>query len=526
MNRNITDVLTEKKGIAEALGAMVIGMTLILAVGGVIAGYAVHSQQAGQSIALKQEIANRAESYAADLNANLTGTTLPSTARQCSVAPAYCTTILGETTADDGKTQVLRIQGDTVDSFGKTLTQDVTLLSSEVTHVTAVDADGNNVWALSNEGLRYKTWGVASGKPSDVSADELEGPSVDNTWVTVDTRAGIDSKGSLWVWGKNDHGQAGTGEVTADSVKPKMVSDAATHFRTVITGDDRGYAIDSTGHLWAWGKNTQGQLGLPTSAPAWVTTPTKLPTMRFTTISIGEDNVFGITTQGALVMAGASQYAFPAPVAGDWVTYTPGTTYTAVAGSTNGGVAMIDDQGNLTSTGGAGTFTPSSSVKFSSVSFGKDAGYAISTAGSLYSWGQGAGLAQGSTTSKYTPTETSFAGVTGATPRMVAVQGGKTSALAIDTAGQLYYVGQTPSGSVGGTDLPTVTSWTKLLPGTQFRSIADDTDATSAALLDTDGNIYGIGTLTPGLWPMTYNGANNQPIRMPTPAGFSSYTWK
>lgn len=519
MNRSINEVLRDKKGIAEALGVTMIVMILLVFAGVVVANYAVHSKIAAQLTSISQEITNRAELYASAMNADLLSPQVPSMARECSSTPAMCTTILSATPAADGKTTTLRIQGDTVAVLGQTLTKDVTLVAEEVTHVTDLDADGNKVWALSDEGLRYKTWGVASGDATEVKPGDLTGPKVTAGWIAVDDRAGIDSKGALWVWGKNDIGQAGVGSKSAQPVKPTKVSSDTTSFRTVVTGDDRGYAIDSKGAIWAWGKNDRGQLGIAGSTTD-IMTPTKIAGHRVMSVSIGKNNAFGITMSGDLITAGAPQPGLTINPGTGFQQANAGTIYKAVSASTAGALATIDQAGKLSVTGSSYTFTPRSGDVFTSVSLGETAGYAMGTNGRVYSFGQGANgeLGLGATTSANQATLVN-------SPNLVSVQATKTGALFVDTTGHLLYVGKLPGGVVGN-DLPTTNVPAKLLPDTTFRSIAGNSGDNTAALLDAQGNLYGLGTATPGLWPMDYRGPLNQPIRMPVPDGFSTFTWK
>ena len=516
------EVLSSKKGsMSQAIGITMVGLALLTAVGVVIVNYAILSKQASQLQMLSSEISTRAELYAAELNADLVTPHTPLTGaatRACSTTPAMCTAVLTATPSADGKQTTLRIQGDTVSGIGQTLTQDVILTASEVTHVTALDDSGNKVWALSDEGLRYRFWGVATGKPSTVKPEDIAGPGVGASWVSIADRAGIDSTGALWTWGKNTIGQAGVGSASTAAVVPKKFAGASS-FRSVVTGDDRGYAIDSSGTPWVWGKNDKGQLGLGHSTA--VMTPTKVPGARMMTFAIGKDNVFGITMAGDLAVAGASQAGFPANSGFASQILNPGTKYKAVAASTSGAVAMIEASGRLTMAGNTFPYTEMGGGLFTSVTLGDTSGYAMGNDGHLYVWGQGANgqLGLGATTSVAIPTM--LPGIS-----VAAASAGKTSAFVIDVSGNLHYFGKTPSGYAGGTDLPQVRVPTKLLAESRFRAVAGNNTDTSVALLDTAGNLYGIGTATPGLWPMNYLGADNTPIRMPVPDGFSSYTWK
>jgi len=67
--------------------------------------------------------------------------------------------------------------------------------------------------------------------------------------------------GSLWTWGANSKGQLGDG-TTASSARPIRVHvPLGATFVQVNSGGYSTYAIDSTGRLWAWGGNQNGQLG-------------------------------------------------------------------------------------------------------------------------------------------------------------------------------------------------------------------------------------------------------------------------
>jgi hypothetical protein len=513
------DVLSSKRGsMAEALGITVIGTVLLVAAGVVVANYAMLSRQTSQLQTLSQEITNRAELYASHLNTDLVDPEVPVMTRECSTTPAMCTAILSATPSADGKQTTLRIQGDTVSRLGQTVTKDVTLVSSEVTHVTALDDVGNKVWALSDEGLRYRVWGVATGKPTTIKPEDLTGPGVGASWVTVDDRAGIDSTGALWTWGANNIGQAGIGSISAEPAKPTKFT-GATNFRSVVTADDRGYAIDSTGAPWVWGKNDKGQLGLGHNIN--VLKPTKIAGTRMMTFAVGKDNVFGITMAGDLAVVGASQAGLPANSGFASQIINPGTKYKAVAASTAGAVAMIDASGKLTMAGNNYPYTPMAGGLFTSVTLGDTTGYAMGNNGRLYVWGDGrfGQLGLGSNALVSTPVELPAINV-------AAVSAGKTSAFVIDVSGNLAYFGKTPSGYVGGTDLPQVSVPTKLLAESRFRGVAANNGDSRVALLDTKGNVYGMGTAAPGLWKMNYLGPNDQPIRMPVPDGFSTFTWK
>jgi alpha-tubulin suppressor-like RCC1 family protein len=67
--------------------------------------------------------------------------------------------------------------------------------------------------------------------------------------------------GSVWTWGNNQHGQLGDGSTANSHIPVRVNVPAAVTFVKVNSGGYACYAIDSSGKLWAWGGNQNGQLG-------------------------------------------------------------------------------------------------------------------------------------------------------------------------------------------------------------------------------------------------------------------------
>jgi uncharacterized repeat protein (TIGR01451 family) len=69
----------------------------------------------------------------------------------------------------------------------------------------------------------------------------------------------IQQDGTLWAWGDNTEGQLGDGTTTRRESPIQIGSD--TDWASVSVGDLHTVAIKSDGTLWAWGGNVDGQLG-------------------------------------------------------------------------------------------------------------------------------------------------------------------------------------------------------------------------------------------------------------------------
>ena len=64
----------------------------------------------------------------------------------------------------------------------------------------------------------------------------------------------------LYAWGNNAQGQLGLGNITSYS-SPKQLG-ALTNWLTVSAGGSYQVAIKTDGTLWSWGNNVYGTLGL------------------------------------------------------------------------------------------------------------------------------------------------------------------------------------------------------------------------------------------------------------------------
>ena len=97
--------------------------------------------------------------------------------------------------------------------------------------------------------------------------------------------------GSVWAWGDGTKGQLGDGGTTGSDVPVRVRTPAGVRFTMVNSGGYSCYAIDSSGRLWAWGGNQNGQLGTGRSTRV-ETTPVNVG-IRLTQVSSTASNVAG-----------------------------------------------------------------------------------------------------------------------------------------------------------------------------------------------------------------------------------------
>lgn len=68
--------------------------------------------------------------------------------------------------------------------------------------------------------------------------------------------------GTVWAWGNNSNGQLGIGN-TNNTATPTQI--AISDIIAIAAGQNHSYALKSDGTVWAWGDNSWGQLGTGTA---------------------------------------------------------------------------------------------------------------------------------------------------------------------------------------------------------------------------------------------------------------------
>ncbi len=113
--------------------------------------------------------------------------------------------------------------------------------------------------------------------------------------------AGIRVDGSLWIWGRNDNGQLGIG-TTGNRSTPVTTFAGGNNWKQVSMGWKHTVAIKSDGTLWVWGSNLSSRLGIGTTSSIGVSTPitTFAGGNTWKQVACGYGHVMAIKTDGTL----------------------------------------------------------------------------------------------------------------------------------------------------------------------------------------------------------------------------------
>lgn len=123
--------------------------------------------------------------------------------------------------------------------------------------------------------------------------------------------ASIHADGTLWTWGSNFDGQLGDGSTTAHAQPAQVLlpNTAATdpanaRWAQVAAGAGHTLALTTDGHLYAWGANTDGQLGLNGFTrklqPTLVPLPAEAAATRWAQVAAGTSHTLALTADGRL----------------------------------------------------------------------------------------------------------------------------------------------------------------------------------------------------------------------------------
>lgn len=299
----------------------------------------------------------------------------------------------------------------------------------------------------------------------------------------------IKTDGTLWAWGLNNAGQLGDGTNNPSSIVPVQFS-AGNNWQFISAGPEHSMAIKTDGTLWAWGRNSEAQLGDGTNNNSNV--PVQIGTdNNWIAVSTGSEHTLAKKSNGTLWAWGGNTYgqcgnatppnsvATPLQIgtATDWQTISTGS-YHSIAIKTDGtawgwGLNILGQLGDGTNTD---KITPTQidiNTDWSQIASGWSYTLAIKTDGTLWAWGANnlGQLGDGSNTNNNAPIQI------GTAANWQNITAGEGHSIAIKTDGSLWAWGSNQLGQLGDgtntdinvpTQTGTATNWSVIDAGYNY----------------------------------------------------------
>ncbi|MEA2645150.1 MAG: hypothetical protein QOE92_233 [Chloroflexota bacterium] len=339
--------------------------------------------------------------------------------------------------------------------------------------VVAVAAGGNQALALLTDGT-VRAWGRnAEGELGDNNAPndsdspvQVVGPGGTGTLGGIVAVAegryhslALKSDGTVWAWGNNSNGQLGDGNGPTDSPTPVQVLGAGgtgvlSGVVAIGAGNYYSMALKSDGTVWTWGQDDNGQLGdgdpqTDSDTPVQVVGPG------------------GVGTLGGVVAIAPNRHQ-ALVLRSDGTVWAWGNNANGELGDNSTTERHTPVQ--VVGAGGSGFLTD-----VIAVAMGGHHALAAKSDGSAWGWGRNADyqVGDGTNTERHVPTQVVGAGGTGTLAGVESVTAGDHHSLALRTDGTIWGWGRDNSGEVGNnTSGPDVQTPSKVSQETGLTSVA------------------------------------------------------
>jgi alpha-tubulin suppressor-like RCC1 family protein len=345
---------------------------------------------------------------------------------------------------------------------------------------------------------------------------------------------------TVLAWGSNFWGQLGNG-TTSDSSKPIAAKLPARFRYSTVRSQFFSLALATSGQLFAWGRNADGELGNGTTSPRL--TPVRVPLpkgVKLAAVRAGSNFVLALTSTGKMLAWGSNASG----QLGDgsvrnrlrpvWVKLPQGVTIKAISAGGDDGLALTTT-GRVLSWGGDGAGQLGRGIlkgrhlpgyvglprltKITAIAAGEGTGFAVTSAGRLLAWGaNGQGnLGDGTTKSRSTPRPVKLPkGI-----KVVAAVSGLLHTLALTTGGRVLAWGYNVAGQLGDNSTANrhVPVWVKLPKHTKITSIAAGRYFSLA--LAAGGRILAWGDNGSFELGTDSISGSKVPVRVPLPGGFT-----
>ena len=326
-------------------------------------------------------------------------------------------------------------------------------------HTVAVKTDGTLwSWGSNSSGQLGQGTTDASTHPTPVQVGVLTNWKFTGQSLSAggDFTLAVNSSGNLWTWGINSNGQLGNG-TTTNATAPVQIG-VATNWTSIAAGSNFSAGLHSDGTLWTWGLNSSGQLGDGTLIQNLVPTQVGVATS-WQTLMTGGAYSMAIKTDGTLWTWGGNLY-----------------------GQLGQGFNDVVARGNVPTQVGTAT-------NWQFIAPSLNASLAVKSDGTPWTWGYNNNGELGYNERLPLPVAAQFGPVSMAA-------GGFAHSVALKTDGTLWAWGYNASGQLGlgSSDSGPHVAPAQLLPGTLWASAS--ANGSSSFAVKNDGT----------LWAWGYNG--------------------
>ena len=303
--------------------------------------------------------------------------------------------------------------------------------------------------------------------------------------------AAVKTDGTLWVWGRNQHGQLAQNEQQSGGPGGYLSRSSPTQvpgttWSKASSGAGHMLALKTDGTIWSWGYGINGQLGNNNNTQR--SSPVQIPGTTWSDVHADEHNSYGIKTDGTLWSwgkASAGELGNNNKTKRSSPIQVPGTTWSKIKSSSEAVLALKTD-GTLWAWGynGYGSLGQNNRTDYSSpkqipgttwsvIDVGELSMAAIKTDGTLWSWGGGTygqlGHNQGAPSCKYSsPVQVG----SGSDWSDVAIDW-KMNSYAIKTDGTLWGWGWNQYGDIGSNNTTKYSSPVQIGSETDWSWLSD-----------------------------------------------------
>jgi alpha-tubulin suppressor-like RCC1 family protein len=331
--------------------------------------------------------------------------------------------------------------------------------------------------------------------PVQVKASAVERRDINGFFTDVISVSGgsshslaLKDDGTVWAWGYNSDGQLGDGtnddsstpvQVLAPDAEPEDPESPDKYLQNIIAisaGDYHSMALDSDGNVWAWGYNSNGQLGDnttdDTNTPVQVQGEEGGVLSNITAISAKGYHSLALDSDGNVWAWGDNSY-------GQLGDETKIERHTPIKVK---GFDGIDDLENIIAIAAGGYHS-----------------IALDSNGKVWAWGYNCNgqLGNGETGEEVTPIKVKGLDGEGLLEGIVAIAGGEYHSLALDSDGYVWAWGYNEDGQLGDgtTDDKDTPIKVKGLDGEGLLEgiVAITSGEYHSVALDSDGNVWSWG---------------------------------